>query len=313
MDFINLDNTKGIYSNAQVFTTIKHVLKNEKNPLEKRLIISHLIRYVTNELLLENTIKLLENTTVLENTFANLTDIDVFIERQSITNPKDKTKLKAIVFSISLYHRLLLEKFKAFLQKSDLPELQFKIVDRKIEFNLSEITDIIKRKSVGFVRNEIISIPDIKTQDIEIKKMIQSMEVIDYDNDTNSFQNEINHFERIKNNLTPAFETKSNIDHKHIFLNNGFELFEYILETYITEKGKKGRFTDISFYYWKMVQSKFIHQKPESFKRWFFETYDKEDIGKMKTLAQCNTVDKKRDKHYSNSLEWFKQQKNYVP
>lgn len=96
--------------------------------------------------------------------------------------------------------------------------------------------------------------------------------------------------------------------HSDTFSNNGFILFEYLLNNHIRKVGITGRFTDISDYYWKMYNSEipYIHQKPEAFKRWFFKTYDNEDIGKIKTADNVKCVN--RNKHYSSSLEWFKTQ-----
>jgi hypothetical protein len=99
-----------------------------------------------------------------------------------------------------------------------------------------------------------------------------------------------------------------NPKHEKIFANNGFILFEYLLNEHIRPKGITGRFADISDYYWKMCDSEtqYIHQRPERFKEWFSETYDNEYIGKIKTADNLKNID--RDKHYSNSLDWFKTQ-----
>lgn len=94
--------------------------------------------------------------------------------------------------------------------------------------------------------------------------------------------------------------------HEHIFCNNGFELFEDILSEYVKPTGKKGRLSDIHYYYWKMYEDDFIHQRPERFKTWFFETYEKEDLGKIKTLKEVENLDRKI--HYATALDWFKQQ-----
>lgn len=94
--------------------------------------------------------------------------------------------------------------------------------------------------------------------------------------------------------------------HEHIFCNNGFELFEDILSEYVKPIGKKGRLSDIHYYYWKMYEDDFIHQRPERFKTWFFETYEKEDLGKIKTLKEVENLD--RNIHYETALGWFKQQ-----
>ena len=93
--------------------------------------------------------------------------------------------------------------------------------------------------------------------------------------------------------------------HDNIFSSNGFKLFKYILENYIAEKGMRGRYADISFYYWKMYEDEpqYIHQRPEPFRLWFCKEYD-EDFEKIRVLN--NVKNSNREKHYSSALEWFK-------
>lgn len=101
-------------------------------------------------------------------------------------------------------------------------------------------------------------------------------------------------------------QTITNNKHENIFSNNGFVLFEHILKEYV--KTKRGRLRDIHFFYWSMYNNnpQYIHQRPERFKEWFFNTY-KEDLGQIKTYTNTNNPD--RLKHYSNALDWFKTQK----
>ncbi|MDI5886537.1 hypothetical protein [Flavobacterium yafengii] len=306
MDLIDIDNTKTAFSNKETDIAIEYVLKTETDPTEKWLLISHFINYITDEKLLNNTIVLFEGIPFLEKTFTQLTTLDEFLESEGIQKAKDKTKIKAIIYSLSFYCRILLEQYGHFIKNCDIPELRFNIVDRKIEHNLPEITELIKRKSIGSRRDEVLDLPTIKAQEIEIKKIIQSMAIIDYTNDTNYFQDEIKHFESIKNNLTPAFETKSSIKHEHIFSNNGFELFEYILnENFIKQKGKRGRYKQLSYFYWRLFNDKYIHQRSEPFKNWFMKTYD-DEFSKINTETDTETPQRKKD--YSFALEWFKQQ-----
>jgi hypothetical protein len=97
----------------------------------------------------------------------------------------------------------------------------------------------------------------------------------------------------------------SNPKHENIFCNNGFILFEYILNEYV--KHERGRLSDIHFFYWSMYNNEpqLIHQRPERFKEWFNEKYN-EDLGKIKTFNEVNNPDRKI--HYSNALNWFKLQ-----
>lgn len=109
-----------------------------------------------------------------------------------------------------------------------------------------------------------------------------------------------------KESESKQLNQKSSPKHENIFCNNGFELFEDILSEYVKPIGKKGRLSDIHYYYWKMYEDDFIHQRPERFKTWFFETYEKEDLGKIKTLKEVENLD--RNIHYETALGWFKQQ-----
>lgn len=99
-------------------------------------------------------------------------------------------------------------------------------------------------------------------------------------------------------------DNESNFKHEHIFSNNGFILFEHILNNYV--KSGRGRKSDIAFFYWKMFNDKnhFIHQRPESFKNWFFSTYNNEDLGKLKTYDMVKNPNRIKD--YSTAIEWFK-------
>lgn len=98
---------------------------------------------------------------------------------------------------------------------------------------------------------------------------------------------------------------KTNLKHESIFCNNGFKLFEYILNEYI--KPIKGRQSDLIFYYWKMYKNEpqYIHQRPTEFFNWFENNYN-EVFGQLKTLSQVETP--QRNKDYSNALNWFKLQ-----
>lgn len=106
-------------------------------------------------------------------------------------------------------------------------------------------------------------------------------------------------------------KTKPNKDpkHKHIFANDGFKLFDYIMKKYVD--GKDGRYELISFFYWKMYNddNHYIHQRPERFKYWFLNESDyKEKIGKLKSETQLSQKkDTERNASYSEALDWFRE------
>jgi hypothetical protein len=97
--------------------------------------------------------------------------------------------------------------------------------------------------------------------------------------------------------------------HENIFSNNGFVLFEHILNEYVKPINSKGRQTDLIFYHRKMYETKpqYIHQKPTDFFIWFDNEYE-ETTGQLKTLLQVENP--QRNKDFSNALNWFKLQ-NY--
>ena len=90
-----------------------------------------------------------------------------------------------------------------------------------------------------------------------------------------------------------------------MFTNNGFELFEYILNEYVKPKNTTGRYEDLSYYYRCLFEDKFIHQRPEPFREWFIEKYN-EEFTKIKTKPQTTSPQRKKD--YSSALDWFKPQ-----
>lgn len=92
----------------------------------------------------------------------------------------------------------------------------------------------------------------------------------------------------------------------HIFSNNGYKLWEYILTNSITQN--RGRKSDIAYFYWRMYHDKhkYIHARPEPFKEWFNTLYNEYIGEKLKTLPQVQNT--QRDKEYSSALNWFKEQ-----
>lgn len=106
---------------------------------------------------------------------------------------------------------------------------------------------------------------------------------------------------RIEQNPIPI--ENLNPKHENIFCNNGFELFEYILNEYI--KQNRGRQNDLRYYQRKMYNDKYIHQRPTEFFKWFENNYA-EVIEQTKTLKEVENP--QRNKDYSNALDWFKLQ-----
>jgi hypothetical protein len=170
------------------------------------------------------------------------------------------------------------------------PKLKFSQWRKETEqfgmFEKKNLHNTFQRQNNGRINNE-----DFK------HKLKENLEIV-----LIAFYEILTFLEQQKINIeTPILTPK----HENIFYNNGFVLFEHILNEYV--KTKRGRLSDIHFFYWSMFDNKpqFIHQRPERFKEWFFENY-KEDLGKIKTYNEVDNPD--RQKHYSNALDWFKLQ-----
>lgn len=114
--------------------------------------------------------------------------------------------------------------------------------------------------------------------------------------------NEKTYFDFLDNAYNSQIQIKNN-KHDNIFSNNGFVLFEYILKNFINSD--KGRYEDLSYYYRRLFQDKYIHQKSAPFKEWFEDNYD-ESFSKIKTEYQ--TKKPQRFNNYLIALEWFKSQ-----
>jgi hypothetical protein len=135
----------------------------------------------------------------------------------------------------------------------------------------------------------------------EKKKQSKSPHENNFHNEEN--RNNTNPQENLKN-IPPQIKQKN----EHIFCNNGFDFFEYLLdENYIRSKGVYGRYSDISFFYKKMYKDKYIHVGIEKFRFWFMGEYT-EEFTKM--VNSNNTVDINREKDYNKAEKsWNKKSK----
>ena len=109
----------------------------------------------------------------------------------------------------------------------------------------------------------------------------------------------------LKTHSTKETQPTDKPKHDHIFANNGFVLFEHILNKYVSDK--TGRQTDIIYYYWRLYNENYIHQRPEKFIFWYENKYN-EVLGQWKTIEQVQTQDNKRRNIYSSALDWLKRQ-----
>lgn len=99
---------------------------------------------------------------------------------------------------------------------------------------------------------------------------------------------------------------------EHIFCNNGFDFFKYLLnENHIRSKGVRGRYSDISFFYTRMKKDKYIHAGADKFRCWFQDEYIEEF---SKIVITDRTVDIDRKNNYEKAEKtWIKNQSHIVP
>lgn len=237
-----------------------------------------------------NTIK----TSINENIYFSASPLDLFIielEKRMEINQKSEIDFDDIEYikEVYLFTIKILTAERYWKQDNDyfyLPQLNNKniILLRSILKKRTEYLEkLLYKKGIEIV----VKYPngDYSIVKRTFKKNIKTM--VENDN-----------LQSIKTN-----QDNSTNKHEHIFSNNGFILFEYILNKFVSQN--RGRKTDIAFYYWSMYNDKrkYIHQRPEQFKKWFFDTYDNEDLGQLKTYE--NAKNKNRLIMYSTALEWF--------
>ena len=95
--------------------------------------------------------------------------------------------------------------------------------------------------------------------------------------------------------------------HQHIFCNNGFELFEYLIPN-DTDRNKNGHQRDVIYFYYRMKEDKYISIMITPFLEWYNDEYGTA-ITQSVTIEQAADSKGNRDRYYSYALTLFKQQK----
>lgn len=190
------------------------------------------------------------------------------------------------------------------LRDNDLIDYGNTNLNRRVDIK-SKTDDVNKRYGINYLINiPIANFTDKKICLADIEFMQASL----VDNNVREPQ------QFVKSNSPNNLQSEKQDFEKHneIFSNNGFVLFEYLMEKYVKPVGTTARFSEISFYYWKMYDeekenTRYIHERPEAFKKWFFKKYNQEDIGKIKTLQELkkSKISDYREEFYEAALTWF--------
>jgi hypothetical protein len=185
-------------------------------------------------------------------------------------------------------------------------DFENKFIDvQKIEFVKKEVETILNSFLLRFNMFSVENQTILKNAKIKKTEFLQSISKDFNFNIIKRDESDFLNFNEYKVEVKTEPKENTTPKHENIFCNNGFVLFDYILNEYV--KTNIGRLSDIHFFYRSMYDNKpqFIHQRPERFKEWFFENYN-EDLGKIKTYNEVKNPD--RQIHYSNALNWFKLQ-----
>jgi hypothetical protein len=227
---------------------------------------------------------------------------------------KEVAKGNATNIDIKNYIKLITENHKIEHLKTLKKDLEFFIFQYREELESNINKNDIELK-IKYYKDKGLEIPQKKEKNImrflKEKKGLSIESEPEYniylDMEKIFYPYELFTLRQIDNYINGIIENsingKQNTKHEHIFSNNGFILFEYILNKFVGQN--RGRKTDIAFYYWSMYndKKKYIHQRPEQFKKWFFDTYNNEDLGQLKTYD--NAKNKNRLINYSTALDWF--------
>ena len=155
-------------------------------------------------------------------------------------------------------YSILLEKF--LLEYEDHDEFIFATIEiKKFYSGMIDIPGIEASNEFALkflhenVNAELDKNGDLDFLELAKKHNLSSFKIIDF------LESKLSYFETKTPHTEPATENK----HPNMFVNDSFKLFEYILNKHI--KKNRGRINDISYYYWKMYNDKYIIQKPYPF------------------------------------------------
>jgi len=202
LDIIDLDEEPK-YSNSQILYHVKSISKNnELSFFAKSCCILDLIAHISDENLFNSTTNLFKgypfyNKVINSNEKLFIDNSFEISDNLGPNNDKAKFKLKASIFSVALLKELFIYKDREFLINTVVPELTLEVKNRKLFYNLTEISEFIKTKCYSEIGKKTLELPTKPEQENEIKKILLSMSVISFENDSNYFKKEIKHFKNL--------------------------------------------------------------------------------------------------------------------
>jgi hypothetical protein len=156
----------------------------------------------------------------------------------------------------------------------------------------------------GYDLREATSIEEIIRISQSLHKLLDAVEYkkgFDIVFDKASIERKIQESEDLKSlvKLKPIEKPQ----HSHIFTNNGFKLFEFLLNEDAPEINKRGRAITIHYYYHQLKEHKYIIVNHTEFINWFNDTFNEVIIG-TKTKEESSS-NRRTDTNFNNLIKLF--------
>lgn len=298
------------YSDSEIFLCIKEILNRnnlrfrdeEIQDFSKVLMIADIINNISDLNLFNNTLDLINSSFIKNKTYEDKIQYIESVTEKLFTNGFENFVTVKSFFLQSYWKYDILKTMKGKEDKIMLEELII-TKDFKKGILYSNI-DEVEKVFFNSLSYSVYSKSNEDDLNDSIKYLNKNGFI--YGDDNSKTIKLLKHLrdELSYSGVLTTKETKN--QYNHIFANNGFELFNYILKNFIADKGQRGRYADVSFYYWKMYDNKpkYIHQRPEVFKNWFCERYS-DSFEKIRT--KTDTTNRNRVRNFTTALDWFKQ------
>ena len=195
----NLDTDFLVYSNDEVFATLRHLSSAPDdeylNSISRVFFTSTLINHITNIELLFNAVRLLKSANLLseyDDVFAELKD-SVFTDIQY--SETDIVRILSFVVAGLLEHEIC-SKILNKLSYSDVKRFKYGIKEREVHilFDLEDFRDKIKKISTIIVIKDAEKLKPIDREKY-LYKIVSHLQTLKYNNETSYFDNEIEHFD----------------------------------------------------------------------------------------------------------------------
>lgn len=312
---VHIDDIRTSLSIEEIEASIESLIQHGavEHPEDKYLKLAELIGQIDDCALLQRIVYRLRGRGLLQKKIGRL-PIDEY-------SKKGKVKILASFYSLFLaceYYAAVNKSMNADIEAKyfevfglpyDLPHLKIDVMEGVLYFNILEIMKFVQRKMTVTDRLYADNLSITEREEF-LKKMISDFNELKYNTGHDSYQSQIDY-------LTYALVTRpdSSVEilhkeekHEDVFVNGGFRIWDYLMNNSVRDS--RGWKTDVAHYYWMLCIStpRYIHQRPEEFKRWFERVYpSRTDVGKFRTIAVLKNIH--RENQLRNAIEMYKSTK----